>query len=565
MKSLLVVMLTGVIYGWSIHAPAQTLQWDKRFGGNLGDSLAGVLNTADGGYLLFGDSRSGAGGDRTQNSRGKKDFWAVKVSASGAKQWDKRFGGINNDYLHAAIQTRDGGYLLGGASESGSGGDKSQASRGASDFWVVKISSAGAKQWDKRFGGAGDEYIRALLETSDGGFLLGGASDSASGGDKSQASRGGYDCWTVKITSAGVKQWDRRFGGTGDDGIAGLAKTADGGYLLTGGSNSGPGGDKSQAARGGNDFWVVKISSAGAKQWDKCFGGTADDWVGGLVPAADGGFLLGGHSSSPIGGDISQTSRGSVDYWVVKINASGFKLWDRRFGGTGLDILEGIAPAADGGFALLGWSMSGSGGDKSQLSRGASDFWIVKISATGAKQWDKRFGGARDDEGNGVVQTPDGGYLLGGDSNSGSGGDKSKGSRGDADFWIVKLSGAGTRNPDAYEPDDSRSAARKISNGHSQKRSIHAPGNVDWSKFVVGSAGARKVRIQTAGTTGDTQLWLCRADGAQLDFDDDSGTGSFSLITQSSLAAGTYYVKVAEYGNDAAIPAYTLKVIWSTP
>ena len=117
---------------------------------------------------------------------------------------------------------------------------------------------------------------------------------------------------------------------------------------------------------------------------------------------------------------------------------------------------------------------------------------------------------------------------------------------------------------DAYEPDASRSAARRIANGRTQRRSIHAAGDTDWAVFRIGSAGARNVRIETSGTSGDTQLWLYR--GSRLiAYNDNGGAGRFSRITRSSLPAGTYYIKVREYGNNAAIPRYRLAASWSAP
>ncbi len=118
-------------------------------------------------------------------------------------------------------------------------------------------------------------------------------------------------------------------------------------------------------------------------------------------------------------------------------------------------------------------------------------------------------------------------------------------------------------SPDAYEPDDSISAAKSIGNGQTQSRSIHVAGDTDWAKFVVGASGARNVRIETAGASGDTQLWLCRANGTLVAFDDNGGGGAFSLIALSSLPAGTYYVKIRDYGNNGTIPAYTLKASWT--
>jgi hypothetical protein len=177
----------------------------------------------------------------------------VKISSSGTKQWDKRFGGSGNDDLRTLHQLPGGEYILIGNSQSGISGDRTQASQGAFDYWVVKINSTGTKVWDKRFGGSGDDFVEASILNSDGSLLLGGRSASGLSGDKSQASQGSRDFWVIKINSSGTKVWDKRFGGTGNDDAYSLVATSDGGYLLGGLSTSGLGGDKSQRFLGSKD------------------------------------------------------------------------------------------------------------------------------------------------------------------------------------------------------------------------------------------------------------------------------------------------------------------------
>ncbi|MDI9381705.1 MAG: DVUA0089 family protein, partial [Verrucomicrobiota bacterium] len=118
---------------------------------------------------------------------------------------------------------------------------------------------------------------------------------------------------------------------------------------------------------------------------------------------------------------------------------------------------------------------------------------------------------------------------------------------------------------DAYEPDNTADNAKVITNGQTQNRSIHQAGNVDWAKFTIGASGATNVRIETSGASGDTEMWLYDPTRSpmQLAYDDDNGNGRFSLITLASLAAGTYYIKITEYGNNGTIAAYTLRASWT--
>ncbi|QNF35669.1 pre-peptidase C-terminal domain-containing protein [Adhaeribacter swui] len=209
-------------------------QWDLRYGGSGTEGLSETIKTTDGGYLLAGYSNSGISGDKSQAGRGNNDYWVIKIDAAGKKLWDQRYGGSGHDYLNRVIQTQDGGYLLAGSSESGLNGDKSQASRGGRDYWIVKISSSGAKQWDKRFGGSGYDELKKVIQLSSGEYVLGGFSDSPAGGDKSQGSQGGRDYWLVKVSNAGTKIWDKRYGGNLADVLENFALTSDGGFLLGG-------------------------------------------------------------------------------------------------------------------------------------------------------------------------------------------------------------------------------------------------------------------------------------------------------------------------------------------
>ncbi|PSR55682.1 hypothetical protein AHMF7605_20320 [Adhaeribacter arboris] len=423
--------------------PQATLTWVNAFGGFETDGLTSGINTTDSGYLIGGHSLSPNSGDKTQDGRGLNDFWIVKADASGRKLWDKRFGGTNHDYLNHVISTKDGGYLLGGSSLSNSGGDKAQNSRGGQDYWIIKISNTGTKQWERRFGGSGTDDLRKVIQLSTGEYLLAGFSDSPAGGDKSQASQGGRDYWLIKISAGGTKIWDKRFGGSLNDNLESFVQTTDGGFLLAGSSNSGLSGDKTQAGRGSYDYWLVRIDSKGQKLWDKRFGGSGDEQVFEIGRTTAGDFFVAGYSSSGISGDKSESSRGGKDFWMLKVSSSGVKLWDKRFGGSADEELRAIIATSDGGYLLGGRSSSGISGDKSQNSQGSSDYWVVKTSGNGTKQWDKRYGGSAAEDLRAILTTPAGGYLLAGRSDSGISGDKSQPSQGGTDYWLVNLSYSG--------------------------------------------------------------------------------------------------------------------------
>jgi formylglycine-generating enzyme required for sulfatase activity len=417
--------------------------WDKTYGGSANDYAYSALLTNDDGYLLVGKSESGAGGDKTQSGQGWSDIWVVKIDADGNKSWDKSYGGSSHDYANAALSTNDGGYLLVGVSESGADGDKTQSSQGGNDIWVVKIDADGNKVWDKAYGGGGSEYANAALSTNDGGYLLVGNSGSGADGDKTQSGQGWFDIWVVKIDADGNKVWDKSYGGSGQDYAKATLLTNDDGFLLIGHSRSGADGDKTQSSQGGNDIWVVKIDADGNKVWDKSYGGSGHDYANAALSTNDGGYLLVGHSESGADGDKTQSSQGGNDIWVVKIDADGNKVWDKAYGGSGNDIAYSALSTIDDGFLLVGESNSGTGGDKTQSSQGEEDYWAVKIDADGNKVWDKTYGGNWSDKAPIALSTNDDVFLLVGSSGSGASGDKTESSRGIMDYWAVKIDANG--------------------------------------------------------------------------------------------------------------------------
>ncbi len=244
--------------------------------------------------------------------------WAKSIGEDvGLQVW-----GNSGDSLFCFQQTFDGGYILGGSSTSGIGGDKTQATWGGTDYWIVKIDSLGHKQWDKNFGGMNHDQLYSLVQTNEGGYILGGFSNSGIGGDKTQSVWGSYDYWIVKIDSLGNKQWDKDFGGTDYDEVIGnVSQVSDKGYLVMGTSYSDISGDKTENNLGSEQSWVIKIDSFGNKQWDKTLltNSIADDEIGLAIQAKDGCFVMANFTDGGIGGDKTEPAwNGSYDFWIIK-------------------------------------------------------------------------------------------------------------------------------------------------------------------------------------------------------------------------------------------------------
>ncbi len=521
--------------------------WDKTIGGSAIDELNSIQQTSDGGFILGGSSTSDKGGDKSEASKGAADYWIVKVSANGNKQWDKTIGGSQNDGLATVQQTSDGGYILGGASDSGISGDKSEANKGQKDehgkptpdYWIVKLSAEGTKIWDNTIGGNKSDSFTSLQQTKDEGYIVAGFSDSGLSGDKSQASKGGYDYWIVKLKADGSKQWDKTLGGSGNDQLYDVQQTSDDNYILGGTSYSyRVSGDKSEPTKGSSDFWVVKLQvdeTPEVAAWDMRYGGAGLDNFTDAIKTSDGGYLAGGYTNSGNSGDKTQSSRGQNDYWIVKSDKNGKKLWDKRYGGSGDDFLNRLIQTSDGGYLLAGSSRSGAEGDKSQQLQGNRDYWVVKVDAQGNKQWDKSFGGNGYDELKKVIQLSSGEYVLGGYSDSPASGDKSQGYQGtnrNNDYWLVKISATGTKIWDKRyggDQDDNLSSFTITPEG---------------GFLLVGTSYSGATGDKTRAKRGQTDYWVIRTDKDGLLLWDKAYGGSKEEYASSVVQSNgdTYFI-----------------------
>jgi hypothetical protein len=415
------------------------IQWQHTIGGDSLDYLYLSAQTRDGGYILGGASRSNIAGEKTENDIGWFDYWLVKTDSMGVIQWQNTIGGDSDDVLRSVYQTTDGGYILGGYSYSDISGDKTEATYGGSDYWIVKTDSLGNIQWQHTIGGSLTDNLRSIIQTSDGGYLMGGESNSHPSGNKTVNTHGSNDYWVVKTDSTGAIQWQFSHGGTNDDLLYSLIQTTDGGYLYGGYSRSNANGDKTVGTNGVDDYWLIKANASGAIQWQKDIGGNDYDQLQSIQQTADSGYILGGYSQSNANGDKTQNSRGWYDYWVVKTNNVGTIQWQNTIGGDSVDYLYSIRQTSDHGYIVGGSSTSHISGDKTENSFGGSDYWVIRLDSVGNINWQKQLGGTLNDIARSITQTTDGGYLVGGDAYSGTSGNKTESSRGFNDNWLVKI------------------------------------------------------------------------------------------------------------------------------
>ncbi|MBK7389316.1 MAG: hypothetical protein IPI23_09700 [Bacteroidetes bacterium] len=260
------LLLTGVLVLTLTISFAQEIEWQKTIGGIDSDLLNSIQQTADGGFILAGMSLSNISGDKTENNTGNWDFWIIKTDVDGNIQWQNTIGGNDYDQPNAIQQTPDGGYIVGGSSDSNISGEKTENSNGLSDFWVLKLDNTGNIQWQQVIGGSGDDMLVSIQQTADGGYVLGGSSDSNISGDKTENSYGLSDYWIVKIDDTGNVQWQQTIGGGGYDVFRSVQLTVDGGFVIGGYSDSNISGNKTENSNGFHDFWIVKTDSSGIIQ-----------------------------------------------------------------------------------------------------------------------------------------------------------------------------------------------------------------------------------------------------------------------------------------------------------
>jgi hypothetical protein len=434
------------------------IQWQKTIGGTLLDELITSQSCFDGGYILGGFSKSSSGFDKTDTCRGGNDYWIIKLDSLGNSEWDRTYGGTNDDDLFSIIQTDDSGFIIGGRTESDSTGDMSIHSHGVSDFWIIKINSSGNIEWQKTYGGNDEEDFKQIIATNDHGFLLGGSSISNASGNKSENRIGAWDYWIIKIDSIGNIQWQNTIGGTDVDELSDIKQTLDNGYLVAGYSISDISGDKTNNSYNHSiDYWIVKLDSSGNIIWQKTIGGSDYDKLTTIVGTSDGGFILAGNSNSGISADKLESTYGLFDFWIIKIDSMGNIIWQNTIGG---DQQEYLYKVIDNNVGILvgGYSNSNIYGDKLENSRGGEDFWIVQLSYSGAILWQKTIGGAGDDELRSICFNGTSDYLFCGSSISNISGEKLQNSNGSTDFWILhsnllnSISDNISRNPVKFYP-----------------------------------------------------------------------------------------------------------------
>ena len=349
--------------------PSGNMAWQKSLGGSETERALSIQQTNDGGFIVAGYSKSNDG-DVT-NNHGSSDYWVVKLFASGDIEWQKSLGGSEGDIAKSIQQTADGGFIIAGTSESMDG--DVTVNNGGSDYWVVKLYASGDIEWQKSLGGADYEITSSIQQTSDGGYIVAGGSQSLNGDVIDN--HGSYDYWIVKLDASGNIMWQKNLGGSSGEVARSIQQTSDDGFIVAGGSGSTDGDVTNN--HGYHDYWVMKLDTSGNILWQKSLGGSESERAFSIQQTTDDGFIVAGHSRSA-DGDVNG-NYGNYDSWVVNMDASGNIVWQKNLGGSDYDYTNSIQQTIDGGFIVASSSNSDDG--DLTVNQGGSDYWVVKLGA----------------------------------------------------------------------------------------------------------------------------------------------------------------------------------------
>jgi REP element-mobilizing transposase RayT len=305
--------------------------WAKTYGGTYWDEAYSVQQTSDGGYIVAGGTRSFGAGN--------SDVFLLKTDANGNIQWAKTYGRTSDDGASSVQQTSDGGYIVAGGTRSfGAGGD----------IFLIKTDANGNIQWAKTYGGTGWDEAYSVQQTSDGGYIVAGFTESFGAGS--------YDLFLIKTDANGNVQWAKTYGETNREFAYSVQQTSDGGYIVVGRTAS--------FGAGSYDLFLIKTDASGNIIWAKTFGGTYSDDAYSVQQTSDGGYIVAGLKNFFGVGKI----------FLIKTDANGNIIWAKTYERTGWDEAYSVQQTSDGGYIVAGYTRSSGAGD---------DIFFIKTDANG--------------------------------------------------------------------------------------------------------------------------------------------------------------------------------------
>ncbi|WP_027386460.1 T9SS type A sorting domain-containing protein [Chryseobacterium gregarium] len=373
--------------------------WEKYFSGKNHDFLSATVNTQEGGFLLSGTSFSNKGLDKKEDSKGGSDLWLIRINEFGDELWQKTIGGASDEEARAVIQTTDFGFFVAGNVAFGSA-QATGKGYGSKDVLIIRLDKNGKELSQLLLGGKGLDEVEKMVPTKDGGALLGVYSRSSAGGSKKTENFGEGDYWIIKLNKDGKVEWEKNFGGKGDDHPRTLALTSSG-YLIGGESRSERSGNKTVGIEEGTDLWLISLDERGEEMWQKSYNFKNRDVLMGMSVVAkrqdardknqearnksqepraksqdvSTGILLGGYTQAE-----ERMETDDETFWMLYLDESGNEQWRKHVKGESSkreERLSDIKLNRDGSIILAGTSAE---------EPGKENWKIVKL---GDKQLDQ--------------------------------------------------------------------------------------------------------------------------------------------------------------------------------
>jgi regulation of enolase protein 1 (concanavalin A-like superfamily) len=343
--------------------------WTRTYGGIENDCGESVIQASDGGFIVAGYS--------AMNGPGNDDVYLMKTDANGDILWSKTYGGPLSDRGYSVTQTSEGEFVIAGYTDF-YGVD-------VSDVYLIKTDANGDTVWTMTYGGPSSDRGYSIIQTDDGGFAVTGHTWLQSVN---------YEIYVIRTDAYGDTLWTRTYGGVNNDQARSIAQTSDGGFIITGYTET--------YSSGSSNIYLVRTDPNGDLLWEQAYGGIGDDWGYDVAQTSDGGYIIVGWTSAY--GD------GNGDVYLIRTDTNGDVLWAQSYGGNQWESGYSVTQSADGGFVVAGTSSSyGSGG---------YDVYLIKVNSLGDTLWTRTYGSTGWEQGSSIARTSDDGYIVAGWTNS---------------------------------------------------------------------------------------------------------------------------------------------------
>jgi hypothetical protein len=435
-KTILIVLF--VIVGQFVFSQNYQIEWNNCYGGSASDNVYDIIELNSEFYILGGTGSND--GDISYN-HGQGDVWLVKTDSTGSIIWEKTYGGSDGEIGHRIFFNNENGFYILARTGSDDGDISYNPFPNSVSFWILKLDIDGNIIWEKVVGGNGPDDMSTGTVTNDGGIVAMGYSGSEYG-DVS-INYGLYDIWMIKLSSEGEIEWDFTMGTDGQDFGQAIIQTYDGGFLVGGASKLTGGGNLNCECNGQADGVLVKLDSDRNIEWQECYGGSDSDGIWGMMELNDG-YLISAYGSSNDGDLTGSGWHGSGDIWVIKINLLGEINWQKCYGGSASEAAK-VIYELENSFVLFGSTRSQNGDvtNNHSVSEFDYDIWFLKIDSTGELLYQSCYGGGGNDFLEfGVVKKGDNNYVIAAYTDYGPSYDVGctpHGGNGDEDWWVFEI------------------------------------------------------------------------------------------------------------------------------